>query len=131
VRFREAVAAEFERRRGHNRRYSLRAFARALGVHHATMSRLLATTRPVQARTVRTLGPRLGLSSSRIVAMVSLEDAASVAASIARPSFRPDSRWLASVAGIPVDRVNIALQGLLRSGRLRMPSVSRWLLTQP
>ncbi|MGE3492756.1 MAG: hypothetical protein AB7N29_22345 [Vicinamibacterales bacterium] len=130
MRFRDALRAEFCRRRQLNPRYSLRGFARAVGTHHATLSRLLRGTRPVQARTIQALGPRLGLTSSQITVMVALEDAAAVAAGIGRPSFRPDSRWLASVAGISVDRVNIALEALLRSRRLHMPSAGQWLLTQ-
>lgn len=130
MRFRDALAAEFSRRRQLNPRYSLRAFARALGTHHATLSRLFGGTQPVQARTLQALGPRLGLTPAQIAAMVALEDAAAVAASIRRSSFRPDSRWLASVAGISVDRVNIALEALLRSRRLHMPSAGQWLLTQ-
>jgi transcriptional regulator with XRE-family HTH domain len=128
MRFREVVAVEFARRRQHNQRYSLRAFARALGVHHATLSRLLNGEQPVQARTIQTLGARLRLSSSQLAAMVALEDAAAVFAGIGRSSFRPNSRWLASVAGISVDRVNIAVEFLLRSGRLRMPSATCWQL---
>ncbi len=130
MRFRDALAAEFSRRRQFNPRYSLRGFARVLGVHHATLSRLLGRSHPVHERTIRTLGPRLGLSPGEIAAMVAREDAAAVVSGIARSAFRPDSRWLASVAGIPVDRVNIALEALLRTGRLRMPSASQWLVTQ-
>jgi len=130
VRFRELVAGEFERRRRLNCRYSLRGYARALGVHHATVSRLLAGSQPVQDQTIRTLGPRLGLSPGEIAALISREDAAAVVLGIARPAFRPDCRWLAMVAGISVDRVNIALELLLRTGRLRMPSASQWLVTQ-
>ena len=128
MRFREVVAVEFARRRQHNQRYSLRAFARALGVHHATLSRLLNGRQPVQARTVQSLGPKLRLSAPEVAAIVALEDAAAVVSGIGRPSFRPDSRWLASVAGISVDRVNIAIESLLRGGRLRMPSPTRWQL---
>ena len=62
VRFREAVHAELTRRCRQNVRYSMRGFARALGVHHATLSRLLGDDRPLQARTIQTLAPRLGFS---------------------------------------------------------------------
>lgn len=128
MRFREVVAAEFARRRRDNPRYSLRAFARALRVHHATLSRLLNGEQPVQARTVHALGIRLRLPASQVAALIALEDAAAVVHGIGRPSFRPDSRWLASVAGISVDRVNIAIESLLRRGQLRMPSPTRWQL---
>jgi hypothetical protein len=127
VRFRDAVHAELMRRQRQNARYSLRGFARGLGVHHATLSRLLNDDGPLQTRTIQTLGPRLGFSSCEIQAFVSDEDEAAVIAAIDRPSFRPSSRWLASVSGISVDRVNVALQSLLRRGRLQMASATRWL----
>ena len=126
VRFREIVAAELERRRRRNTRYSLRAFARGLGVHHATLSRLLKTTRPAQIQTISAIGRRLGLSSDQIATLMCREDEAAVTLAIARPTFSPDSRWLASVSGISVDRVNIALQSLLRTGRLRMLTAREW-----
>jgi hypothetical protein len=47
---------------------------------------------------------------------------------IDRSTFRPDSRWLASMAGISVDRVNISLQTLLRCGHLRMLSRDQWVM---
>ena len=128
VRFREVVQAELTRRRRQNVRYSLRGFARTLGVHHATLSRLLSDDRPLQASTIQTLAPRLGFSSLEIQSFVSHEDLVAVVAAIDRPAFRPSSRWLASVSGMSVDRVNVALQSLLRCGRLQMASASRWLI---
>jgi plasmid maintenance system antidote protein VapI len=130
VRFRELVAAEFARRQGQNPRYSLRGFARLLGINHSTISRLLKSTRPVPSRTVNALGPRLGLSAGRITAIVADEDAAALIHCIQRKTFRPDSRWLASAAGISIDRVNVALQLLIRTRRLEMPSASQWLVTE-
>ena len=128
VSFREVVAAEFARRRRQNARYSLRGFARALHVHHATLSRLLKGNRRVQWTTIAALGPRLGLTSGELQDLINREDLAALVAAIRRPAFRADSRWLASVTGIPVDRVNIALQALLCGGRLRMATSTRWQL---
>jgi len=39
--FPEVLASELARRRAKNRRYSLRAFARDLGLHHTSLSRIL------------------------------------------------------------------------------------------
>lgn len=129
MRFREQLAAEFERRRQQNPRYSLRGFARALGVHHATLSRLLSGSGPVQARTISALGERIGLTTAACAALVEREDTAAILWAVQRPTFRPDCRALASVCGLPIDRVNIALQALLRDGRVRMPAVNRWSIT--
>ena len=128
VRFRDIVTAEFERRCRQNARYSLRGFALALGVHHATLSRLINSNRRIQDATISAVGRRLGLTSAQIVALVGREDIAAVSVAIARPAFRADSRWLASITGISLDRVNIALQSLLCAGRLRMLTATQWLL---
>jgi plasmid maintenance system antidote protein VapI len=128
MRFRDAVAAEFERRRKQNPRYSLRAFARGMCVHHSTLSRLLAGTQPVHSHTIGTLGARMGLSARQIQSFAAHEDIAAVIRRIERSTFRPDSRWLATRCGISVDRINIALQRLLRCGRLRMISADEWLV---
>jgi transcriptional regulator with XRE-family HTH domain len=130
MRFREAVATEFERRRARNRRYSLRRFARAVGIHHATLSRLLRGARPVPSRTLVTVASRLGMSPAQVTGFVAREEVAAVVDAIGRSAFRADSRWLATVAGISVDSVNIALQELLRTGSLRMTSRERWELTR-
>ena len=53
------------------------------------------------------------------------EHDAAVLGAVARVGFRPDSRWLATRAGIPVDQVNATLQRLLRKRKLRMGR-ERW-----
>jgi transcriptional regulator with XRE-family HTH domain len=126
VRFRDVLARELDRRRGRNPRYSLRRFAVRLGVHHATLSRVLRGTKPIAERTVRALGGRIGISAAELEMLVETENAALVLLVIGRPAFRPSSRWLATVAGISVDRVNIALQELLRTGSLNMVARDRW-----
>lgn len=82
------------------------------------------------AQTVSTVGTRLGFSSSETAAFAATEDVVAVALAIARSTFRPDSRWLASVAGISVDRVNVSLQTLLRCGQLRMLSRRQWVIAE-
>ena len=130
MRFRELLAAELARRQRQNPRYSIRGFARLLGISHSTISRLLKSVRPVPKRTINALGPRLGLSAGRISAIVADEDAAALIHCIQRTTFRPDSRWLASAAGISIDRVNVALQLLIRTRRLQLASATRWLITE-
>ncbi|MEA2491966.1 MAG: hypothetical protein QOH21_3758, partial [Acidobacteriota bacterium] len=109
VRFRDLVAAELERRRQATPRYSLRRFAGRVGVHHATLSRLLRDGKPIPVRTVREVGLRLGLTAAQIEVIAAREDEAAVLVAVGRAGFRPSSRWLAMMAGISIDRVNIAL----------------------
>ena len=120
------LANEFERRQRQNPRYSLRGFARSIGVHHATVSRLISGARPAQASTIQALGPRLGLSVAEIERLIGKEDAAFVIGAIRRPGFRPDSRWLATQSGICVDRINIALHRLIHQRVLRMVTTDQW-----
>jgi transcriptional regulator with XRE-family HTH domain len=126
MRFHDAVAAEFERRRARNARYSMRRFARALGVHHSTVSRMMRGSRRMPSRTIAGIARRLGMSRAEINEYVIREDEAAVLQAIARPSFRPDCRWLATVTGISVDRVNIVLHTLLHAGALRMRAIHHW-----
>jgi transcriptional regulator with XRE-family HTH domain len=127
--FRALLEAEFHRRRAANRRYSLRAFARALSVNHSTLSQMLRGMRRLTARTVLALGRRLHLAASEIAEFAALEHEAAVLDAIRRPGFRPDSRWLATVTAIPVDAVNTTLQRLLRKRTLAMASRVRWVQT--
>jgi transcriptional regulator with XRE-family HTH domain len=126
VRFTEMLVNELARRQRQNSRYSLRGFARVLGVHHATLSRLLSGRRPVSSQTIRAIGPRLGMTAQQIESLVEIEDAEFVIEAVSRPSFRPDSRWLATRSGISIDRVNIALHRLIHQRQLRMESPDRW-----
>jgi transcriptional regulator with XRE-family HTH domain len=120
VRFRQLVHGELSRRQSRNRRYSVRRFARQLGVSHATISRCLRSTRPASISTVRTLATRLGMSDAEVEVVVRAEIEAAVASAICRSTFRPESRWLATMTGISIDRVNVALQALLQQRRLAM-----------
>ena len=106
----------------------MRCFARSLRTHHSTLSRLLNGGRPIQARTIDGLGRSLGLTASEIRAYISSEDAEAICRAVRRATFRPDSRWLATVCGLSIDRVNIALHALIHAGRLRMVAADRWIV---
>src|SRR5262245_26763086 len=108
----------------------MRGFARSLGVHHATLSRLLTSERPVPASTIDALGGGLGLSDSEQRSLIADEDAAFILHAVGADAFRPDSRWIASICNIPVDRVNIALHRLLHERRIAMTSATSWQITQ-
>jgi DNA-binding transcriptional regulator YdaS (Cro superfamily) len=126
VSFRAVLQSELDRRRAANARYSLRAFARSLAVHHSTLSQILRGKRRVTARNVRTLGRRLRLDAQALAEHCAIEHEAAVLATLERPGFRADSRWVATMAGIPLDEVNVALQRLLRKRMVTMSSHARW-----
>src|ERR1051325_6297823 len=56
-----------------NPRYSLRAFARRLGMNHSTLSQLLRGKRPFSASTIKAIGKRLGLTNPAIEAFITHE----------------------------------------------------------
>jgi transcriptional regulator with XRE-family HTH domain len=117
--FRGLLASELARRAAKNERYSLRAFARHLQVDHATLSQWIRGRRPITARAVARLGPRLTGSAG------TPPDLAILALTRA-PNFQPDCRWIARTLGVTVDDVNMAVQRLLRVGLLEMRTRCAW-----
>jgi uncharacterized protein (TIGR02147 family) len=154
--FRRLLCAELARRCAGNPRYSLRAFAKGLGVDHATLSQLLRGRRTLTEAMIRRLARRLKLDDAAIQDHIaaaqraegaprepgSLREVRQLTADAASlmqqwqhfaileltrlDSFRPDSRWIARVLGIGIDDVNIALQQLIRLNLLEMVSPTRW-----
>ena len=117
---------ELRRRRARNPRYSLRAFARALGTDHGTLSRIMRRERRLTARTIRRVGARLGLTSAQLERACIAEHCAAILRVVGDPRFRADSRWIATMTGIPIDEVNVALHALLRRRRLAMRTPTTW-----
>jgi transcriptional regulator with XRE-family HTH domain len=126
VRFDALLHNEFERRRRSNRRYSLRSFARALGIDHSTLSQLLRGKRRVTPAIIRALGTRLSLAPAHLEELCALETDALVLGALARRDFRPNARWLAIRLGISIDDINISLQRLLRTGAMVMSARDSW-----
>ena len=123
--FRAVLTAELDRRRTANPRYSLRSFARDLAVDHSTLSQILRGKRRITGRNVRALGRRLRLAAPQIAELCAIENEAAVLATLGRPNFKADSRWVATMAGIPIDEVNVTLQRLLRKRIVTMKE-ARW-----
>ena len=147
--FAAVLRAELTRRCARNPSYSLRAFARALEVDHASLSQILRGRRTLTRETIEQLGARLALPREAIEAHIRDAEAArqgaptasaalDAAAILAEPlhhqllalthaeDFRGDSRFLAQVLDTTPDAINVLLQRLLRFGLLRM-SEGRWL----
>jgi uncharacterized protein (TIGR02147 family) len=155
--FRHVLQAELARRCSNNPHYSLRAFAKFLGLDHSTLSQLLRGKRRLTATAIRKFSSRLGLSAEKTASFVTREgqrldetgdDAlvrevrklAYVTASLIADwqhyailelirvkDFRPDSRWVARVLGISVDEVNVALHRLMCLDLLEMEAPDQWI----
>ena len=63
---RQMLHLEFERRVAKNPSYSLRAFAKALGIYHATLSALMSGARPFTVKSARSISVALGLSPTAV-----------------------------------------------------------------
>jgi transcriptional regulator with XRE-family HTH domain len=117
---------ELERRQAANHRYSLRAFARDLGVDHASLSQILRGRRALTFATAERFGGRFGWTAAEVDAAVSADEEARFLTAVGAPAFRADVRWLAIRLALPMDRVQILLQRLLRDGRLSLTTPSHW-----
>lgn len=121
----------FAQRVARNPRYSVRAFARWLGIHHSTLARVMARTRGLSAGRIESLAQELQLSQEDIRAVIEAEYARKVLAATRTSRFRPDSRWIATATGIDVDHVNRALHLLLYTRRLRFAGRDAWVSVDP
>jgi hypothetical protein len=117
---------ELKKRQQRNPRYSIRAFAKSLSTHHSTLTRIVKGGRRLTPRSIQTLGARLKLTPAEISAACREENFSLILRTVSDPRFRPDSRWLATMTGIPVDQVNVALHWLLYERRLVMTSHATW-----
>jgi hypothetical protein len=108
--FRAWLQQEFDHRRAANPQYSLRAFASTLEISHSSLSQILRGKRALTEKAMACLLPHLDWTA----------DMRSLLGLAARPGFRPDVRRCAKTLGISVDAVAMALQRLVRKGRLRM-----------
>lgn len=64
--FRLFLQEEFERRCKRNPRYSLRAFAQSLSLHHGTLSQVLRGTRPLTAKAQMKIARSLGFGPAEM-----------------------------------------------------------------
>jgi hypothetical protein len=123
---RERLKLEFKRRVARNPRYSLRAYARSLSLHHATLKRVIGGSRGLSpASLVRVCG-RLGYTPEEIGAARLAEHARRVLQLVSAPDFRPDCRWIAVKSGVDLDNVNRALHLLIHERRLVMSTPEHW-----
>lgn len=108
----------------------MRRFARSLGVHHSSLSRLLRSRSAIAHHTVYRLGGRLDLSEAELARFAQSEAEHALRRVLRRPDFTPNVRFIASAACLPMDLVQIAIQSLLRQGRLQMIRRDVWVIRE-
>ena len=65
-RFKNYLQSELENRCKKNKNYSLRSYAKSLGIDASTLSKILRGKRAVGVKTIKTLAPQLNLSPAQI-----------------------------------------------------------------
>ena len=126
MRFASELASAFERRRATNRRYSLRAFARAIGISHSAAGRILKGTQHPSDATIIQAGARLGWDGTRVSRLMREERIHRLQLLASSSEFTADARWIASRANLPLDEVQVALHEALRRGRIAMATSRTW-----
>ena len=123
---RRRLEAEYSKRLQRNPRYSRRAFARSLSIHHTTLIRILDGRRGLSATMVDRLCGKLGYTPAEACVVGIAEDARKVLQLALAPDFRADSRWISMKSGVDLDNVSRALHLLIHERRLAMTSSTRW-----
>lgn len=129
-----------------NPRYSLRAFARSLGVEVSALSKILRGKRSVSRSMFRRLKEHLALKPTELVSIredrgddftpVSHEDFSTIAQwyhyaileMIQLKKFRHEPQWMAHSLGITVPEVSEALERLHQLGYIKQSPSGRWKL---
>lgn len=153
--FRRLLQDELVRRTQKNPGYSLRAFARMLGIQSGFLSKLLLGQRRVTPATVRRIGAKLGLSLQEIEFFEQahrhkFDTAAMDFHQIAHDHFQiisdwyhfailelaevkgfdPSTRWIAKTLGISVAEAQAAVERLVRIGYISIDTKGRWKLLE-
>lgn len=150
--FRLYLQGELLKRCERNPSYSLRSFARSLGIHHGTLSQILRGTRPLSENVFELLAAALGLSLDRTAAFRSglksgkldsrgyrscdLTVDAFAAISdwyhdailelVNLKEFSPKPKWIAKRLGISVSEVHAAIERLQRLELIQISSDGTW-----
>lgn len=135
--FRLFLKMELAERSRKNPRYSLRAFAKNLGIHHASLSGMLNGKRDISKRYLTQFCDRLGLGPADTKQFLRVQSASiphvqherlemdkfELSANVIHdaileltqlPNFVSDNRWIAKVLGKNVNEINDAVERLKR-----------------
>jgi len=154
--FKDLIRSELVKRMKKNPRYSLRAFASSLGIHHGILSLILNDKRPVTAKHIMTLGKALDLSPRQVDKFIkSLEGPEKISASkrkiqqmnrltldvfhvvsewyydaimeLARvKGFQPSAHYLSKSLGLSIGQAHDAIERLKRVGLLELNPDGSW-----
>lgn len=149
--FRIFLQSELFRRCRRNPRYSVRAFARALGTDSSNLVKIMKGKRPASVQSIQSLGKRMGLTSGELKTFIEFHskeresendfvyrltlDAFEIASDIQHYSilflmdtddFKSDPAWIARRLGIKPSEVVAALERLERAHFIRQNENGVW-----
>jgi plasmid maintenance system antidote protein VapI/DNA-binding Lrp family transcriptional regulator len=151
--FRELLQDELVERCRKNPNYSLRSFAKFLGIEPSALSQIINNKRPVTAKMKLRLGTALGLTLVQLeqvpinendivkkkpahkyqqqeldsFALISDWYHYAILELIAVKGFKPDIAWVAQKLGITKSEANIAVERLQRLGLLKITAKGAWI----
>lgn len=146
--FKTLLQKEYDKRAQKNRLYSLRAYARFLGIDSSFLSKIFTAKRPITSKTIDKLSVPLNLTRTQIeyykgLAGYGVGDGAFKALSETEfdvisewfhfailemthlDSFQSNPEWIAEKLQVPVAKVAEAIQKLMRMGLLSVDENSR------
>lgn len=152
--FRRLLQDELVARCKKNPRYSLRAFAKSLGIYHATLSALIAGRRPLTKKAIKNLAPKILKDSEHIRNFIEFEEGPETEYNLKETyreltidtflassewyhdailelvhikGFNPTPKWIAKRLGITTHEANDAVERLIRLERLKIMSSGKWI----
>jgi plasmid maintenance system antidote protein VapI/predicted transcriptional regulator len=150
--FRGLLQEELVSRCRKNGNYSLRSFAKSLGIEPSALSQIINNKRPVTAKMKLRLGTALGLSMDEIdrvplnenespqkafkkyqqqeldsFALISDWYHYAIMELISVEGFKSEAAWVAQRLGITKSEANIAVERLIRLGLIKVAKNGRWL----
>lgn len=150
----EFLISEFKTRKARNPNFSMRAFAKWLGISPAQLSQMLAGKRPITFKLMNAMSERLGISPIEKKALFDslLKDKDFVEGAIEKkvlrlqedqfrlisdwyhlailsltkmPEAKPDPRWISRRLGITVEQAHEAVLRLVRLGVVELKPIFR------
>lgn len=134
------LRGEYSQRADKNPRYSLRAFAKVVGMDSSSLTQIMAKKRPLSKKKMTEIAEKLGASESDVSSLLNttrfsqLGDYQVIASDQSEiigkwyysalmeltfiDDFKSDARWIAQQLGISVQEVKTAVENLVGAGLL-------------
>lgn len=146
--FKDFLKRELSQRCEQNPAYSLRAFAKQLGVSHTSLSQVLSGKRPLTSKAQKQMALALNVSIEQFVKFkipktIKFEERFepldidkfeflsdwyhdAILELTRLRCFKPDPKWIARVLDVNVNQINIAVERLIKLGLLKVEKTGEW-----